>query len=203
MRSLRTLMALAVVVVVSIAAAPPVTTYPKEFSNRERVVSVGTVTGHGISRRTVQRGTNVDTLVFDSATQLHFVDQTAPGGALTATWRCPARRVVVFTWTPDMVAHFRDEVSSGVPFTVNVKVGNGRLNFGRAGGRYTGTQILRASGRYQGFVIAVVETVTFSGTATGGKADAPADGVTLDAALGGLAERVNAKLRLASEHVGR
>jgi hypothetical protein len=197
------LMALAIVVVVSIAAAPPVTTYPKEFSNRERMVTVGTVTGHGISRRNVQRGTNVDTLVFDSATQLHFVDQTAPGGALTATWRCPARRVVVFTWTPDMVDEFRNEVGAGLPFTVNVKVGNGRLNFGRAGGRYAGTQILRVSGRYQGYLISVVETITFTGSGTPGKTDAPANGVTTDAALGELVERVTARLRLASQHVAR
>jgi hypothetical protein len=189
------LSALGAALVVCVAAAPPVTTYPARFANHERVVAVGTITGRGIDRRVVQRTANDDSLVFDSATTLHIDDPSAPGGQLTATWRCPTRRVVVFTWTPDVVAALRDELSAEVPFTVNVKVGSARLNFGRLGSRYTGTQVIRCSGRYQGFVISIVETITYTGSAVPGKA-APTEEDTLPSALGVAVARIAERLRL-------
>ena len=203
MRGLRVLLALCAALVVFVAAAPPVAIYPARFANHERIVAVGVVSGNGISRRSVQRGTSDDVLVFDDAQRLHIDDPSAPGGQLTATWRCPSRRVVVFTWTPDVVAALRGELAAQVPFPMNVKVGSARLNFGRNGAKYTGTQTIRCSGRYRGYVISIVETITYTGTALPGKTSAPAASPTLETALGDVFARVAARLRLESARVVR
>jgi len=195
MRGLRVLLALCAALVVCVAAVPPVTTYPARFANHERIVAVGVVSGNGISRRSVQRGTSDDVLVFDDAQRLHIDDPSAPGGQLTATWRCPSRRVVVFTWTPDVVAALRDQLSSELPFPVSVKVGSARLNFGRNGARYTGTQVIRCTGRYRGYQISIVETITYTGTALPGKATAPTDAGSLQSALGDAVARLAQRFR--------
>jgi hypothetical protein len=197
------LLALVAVVVVAAAAAPPVTTFPARFSNHERVVAVGTITGHGISRRVVQRTANDDTLVFDDAQRLHIDDPSAPGGMLTATWRCPSRRVVVFTWTPDVVAVLRDRLAAEVPFPVKVTVGSARLNFGRAGAKYTGTQVIRCSGRYQGFLVSIVETVTYTGTFVPAAATTPAVAGSLPSALGDAVARIAQRLNWKAAQVAK
>jgi hypothetical protein len=194
MRNLRILFALAAVIVLASAAAPPVSTFPARFANRERCVAVGVLTGRGISRRNVQRTTNDDVLVFDDAQTLHIEDPDAPGGRLSATWRCPARRVVVVTMTPETVAALTDALDAQVPFPVRVTVGKARLVFGRRGAAYSGTQVIRCSGTYLGFRISIVETIRYSGTSAPAGAAASAAPGSLESAIAVAASRLADRL---------